>query len=247
MVDFIPYQEISDRYPQIAREDLAAVAHLVEPDGRISRGAQAVFRMFALAGRKRRYDWAYRHVPGFAASSEAAYHFVARHRPIFSRFAACSADPASDPRGINLTCWLFLRALGLIYLFAFASLRPQIIGLVGGNGILPAQNFLDRVSAQLGAGRFWQLPTLCWYSSSDTFLQLLCTGGIVVACLLILDIAPALMLVLLWGLYLSLTHVGQVFLQFQWDALLLETGLLAIFLAPMYLLPRPGRAPTPRP
>jgi hypothetical protein len=40
------------------------------------------------------------------------------------------------------------------------------------------------------------------------------------------------MLLLLWALYLSLTVAGQDFMAFQWDALLLETGLLAMFWAP---------------
>ncbi len=39
-------------------------------------------------------------------------------------------------------------------------------------------------------------------------------------------------LALLWWLYLSLSIVCQLFLGFQWDVLLLETGLLAIFYAP---------------
>src|SRR5262249_28218371 len=37
---------------------------------------------------------------------------------------------------------------------------------------------------------------------------------------------------LLWLFYLSLTVVGQDFLSFQWDALLLESGLLAVLIAP---------------
>ena len=39
-----------------------------------------------------------------------------------------------------------------------------------------------------------------------------------------------LALVLLFVLYLSLSNVGQDFLSFQWDALLLEAGFLGIFL-----------------
>src|SRR6188508_3425408 len=36
----------------------------------------------------------------------------------------------------------------------------------------------------------------------------------------------------LWALYLSLTIAGEEFLRFQWDGLLLETGLLAVLYAP---------------
>ena len=40
------------------------------------------------------------------------------------------------------------------------------------------------------------------------------------------------LLALLWALYLSFTHVGQIFYGYGWDSLLCETGFLAIFLAP---------------
>jgi hypothetical protein len=39
--------------------------------------------------------------------------------------------------------------------------------------------------------------------------------------------------------------VGRDFLGFQWDSLLLETGFLALFLAPLQLLPRPAREAPP--
>ena len=38
--------------------------------------------------------------------------------------------------------WIFLRALGLIYFSAFYSLVFQIRGLIGAEGILPANEFL---------------------------------------------------------------------------------------------------------
>jgi hypothetical protein len=46
--------------------------------------------------------------------------------------------------------WLFLRVLGLVYLFAFWSLGTQILGLIGGGGILPARQYLDSARAVLG-------------------------------------------------------------------------------------------------
>jgi hypothetical protein len=54
--------------------------------------------------------------------------------------------------------------------------------------------------------------------------------------LLIFGVAPALSLIGLVVLYLSLTVAGQTFLSFQWDILLIETGFLGIFLAPWRLL-----------
>src|SRR5580658_5457324 len=56
--------------------------------------------------------------------------------------------------------WLFLRALGLIYFSAFYSLTFQIKGLIGPNGILPALDYLEAVSAALHARGYLDAPTL---------------------------------------------------------------------------------------
>src|SRR5437870_425710 len=49
-----------------------------------------------------------------------------------------------------LSRWLFLRLLGVVYLVAFLSLVPQVTGLVGEHGLLPARPFLDRAFAIYG-------------------------------------------------------------------------------------------------
>jgi hypothetical protein len=54
-------------------------------------------------------------------------------------------------------------------------------------------------------------------------------------------------LAILWVLYLSLTVAGQIFMGFQWDALLLETGFLAIFLAPLRIRTDLAREAEPSP
>src|SRR5437762_6839001 len=78
---------------------------------------------------------------------------------------------------------------------------------------------------------------LCWFRSSNAFLHFLCGSGVLCSLLLIFGIAPAVSLVALFVLYLSLTVAGQVFFNFQWDVLLLETGFLSIFFAPWRLWP----------
>jgi hypothetical protein len=106
---------------------------------------------------------------------------------------------------------------------------------VGKNGILPASDFLKFVADRFGQERFALVPTLCWWNSSDPFLQFLCWGGAFLSVLLMLGISPNLLLLMLWALYLSLASVCRDFLAFQWDVLLLETGFLAIFLTPPLL------------
>jgi hypothetical protein len=134
--------------------------------------------------------------------------------------------------------WLFLRALAAVYLCAFVSLWVQVEGLIGSRGILPAQDLLEFVRARTGSERYWLLPTLFWLGSGDAALTAVCGAGAALAVALLCGVAPAAAAALLWALYLSLVSVGQVFLGYQWDTLLLETGLLAIFLAPGGLRPR---------
>jgi hypothetical protein len=69
-------------------------------------------------------------------------------------------------------------------------------------------------------------------------VHFLCGGGVAVSLVLILGIAPAVCLAVLFVFYLSLTIAGQVFFSFQWDILLLETGFLSIFFAPWRLWPQ---------
>jgi hypothetical protein len=131
-----------------------------------------------------------------------------------------------------ISAWVFSRWMALIYLAAFWSLGVQVLGLVGSHGILPVSDFLHYVTQVSGPHRFWSVPTLCWFNSSDGFLFFLCWGGVGLSILLLIGVAPALIAFLLWLFYLSLTVVGQDFLGFQWDNLLLEAGVLLIFLLP---------------
>ncbi len=128
--------------------------------------------------------------------------------------------------------WLFLRLLGVVYLIAFASLLVQVRGLIGEHGLLPLGEYLERARETYGDGAWRLLPTLLWLDASDRGLLIVSAGGIALASLLILDVVPLIVLPALWLLYLSLTVAAQDFLSFQWDGLLLETGLLAILWAP---------------
>ena len=145
---------------------------------------------------------------------------------------------AGEKPTYRISSTLFLRGLGVIYLIAFFSLWIQVDGLIGTDGILPAKNYLERVAGYYETqsptqSPYWEVPTLAWLGSSNTQLETLCVIGMLGSLLLIFGFLPLPSLVLLWACYLSLFHVGQVFLSFQWDILLLETGFLAIFLAPL--------------
>jgi hypothetical protein len=123
--------------------------------------------------------------------------------------------------------------MGLVYLLAFVSLSLEVTGLIGSHGILSAANYVAAISESTpDASRFFLEPTLVWFNSSDAFLQFLCWGGALAAVCVMGSVATAPLLVVTWVFYLSLVNVGQDFLSFQWDILLLESGFLAILWAP---------------
>jgi lipase maturation factor 1 len=156
-----------------------------------------------------------------------------------------SATRTADEPTYVLSRWLFLRLLGVVYFIAFVSLGLQIIGLAGDHGILPARGFLERLHAFYGRDAYRLFPTVCWLGAGDAMLRALCWGGAGLALLEVGGVAQAPVLALLWVLYLSVSVAGQTFLWFQWDALLLETGLLAMWYAPTQWLPSLTREGAP--
>jgi lipase maturation factor 1 len=111
------------------------------------------------------------------------------------------------------------------------SLCFQIRGLVGTRGVLPAGEYFQRAHEVLGGAAYGQLPSLLWLSASDAMLHVLCIAGLIASALLVVGRAEGLSLVAAWACYLSLAVAGQTFLNFQWDALLLESLFTALFWA----------------
>ncbi len=251
-VDYLPAQDprIAAQFPEIPREQFDTAVQLIEPDGSVYSGAEAVFRTLAHSSNLQWQFRTYKNSSAFANITEWAYSLVAKNRTFFSLLTRWFWGRHVEQPACLLTRWVFLRALGGIYLIAFVSLWTQISGLIGHNGILPADRFMTAVGQQcdlrgIGLDRFRLLPTLCWLNSSDGFLHFQCAAGAALAVLLMIGLAPVPCLALLWLLYLSLATVGRDFLGFQWDNLLLEAGFLAIFFAPLQLLARPSREAPP--
>ena len=145
-------------------------------------------------------------------------------RPLKVDFLVASAPD------YRLVAWFFLRLLAVIYLAAFWSLGGQITALAGTQGIYPIAEQLRIAAEHEGAWRFLASPSVFWLASGDGALLAAAYVGCALAVLLFAGWWERPVLVLLYFLYLSLFHAGQVFTNFQWDYLLLEAGFLAIFL-----------------
>ncbi|XP_072291218.1 lipase maturation factor 2a [Eucyclogobius newberryi] len=134
---------------------------------------------------------------------------------------------------------MFLWCMAAIYLSAFVSLYMQIPGLYGNDGVLPARWRL-RYSGKSLWEQLWSSPSLLWLGphlglDTHTCMELLCLLGaaLSLAATLMEAFRDSVVFLLLWALYMSIYQVGQVFLYFQWDNLLLEAGFLCILVAPL--------------
>jgi len=136
-----------------------------------------------------------------------------------------------SPESYLIATELFIRLLGVIYFFAFGAFLFQIRGLIGDQGILPIQNFLNLYKMRLGKWRFYHIPSLFWLNATDTALMVIPAMGTALSVLLILGIWPPVVLVLLYILHLSILSTGQDFLSFGWEMFLCEITVHAFLLS----------------
>jgi len=87
LVDYLPFQDpqVGKRFPEVPRECFEQAVQLIEADGRVYAGAEAVLRTLACS--KRWPLWVYRKAPGARFVAEHAYRFVAKHRGSFSKLS----------------------------------------------------------------------------------------------------------------------------------------------------------------
>lgn len=154
-------------------------------------------------------------------------------------------DPEQGVPDHQISRWIFLRALGLIYFSAFYALIFQIRGLIGPRGILPATEYLTAVARALGPLRFWYAPTLLWLSSGSHMLMALCWAGIVASLLLVANVWPRAMLLVCFVCFLSFVSAAGDFSSYQSDGMLLEAGFISFFFVPGGFFPGWGNANFP--
>ncbi len=125
---------------------------------------------------------------------------------------------------------IFLTLLGVAYLINFWVLHDQVLPLIGKEGLLPLAPDIPFLKERLGNSFLWQFPTLFFWNASDPFLYAGTWLGLILSVLLIFKIKTKWVLVSLWILFLSYATAGRTFYSFQWDILMLESTLLALFL-----------------
>src|ERR1044071_4323465 len=147
-----------------------------------------------------------------------------------------------------LTRFVILRLLGIIYAIAFLVAANQILPLIGSDGLLPLDPFISSVQNSLGGTwpAFRRVPSIFWFNHSNTMLVATAWIGFALSCIVVAGYANAILLAVLWAIYMSFVHLGREWYGYGWEFHLLETGFLAIFLCPLLDPPPFPRRETPR-
>src|ERR1700736_2316321 len=145
-----------------------------------------------------------------------------------------------------LTRFVILRLLGFVYAVAFLVAAQQLVPLIGEHGLTPATHFLTSVQTELGSptSGMLHMPTLFWFGISDNGLSIFAWVGFGLALVVLAGYANAIILAVLWMMYMSIVHIGQIWYGYGWEIQLLETGFFSIFLCPLLdARPFPKRPP----
>lgn len=150
------------------------------------------------------------------------------------------------PERHDLTRFVLLRGLGVVWFVTFLIWWRQAPLLVGSAGLTPMAPFLDRVREAQGGEAFLALPTVFWVDSSDAAIATVGLLGMTLGAAVALGVTNAGVQLVLWALYVSLVNAGQLWYGFGWEMLMCEMGFLAIFLAPWRSFGPRGLAPPSR-
>ena len=157
--------------------------------------------------------------------------------------AATTASGASAPAGGRGRVWralrpgsgarvgdLYRRLLAVIFAIAWLSLGAQVRLLIGARGLMPLRDFVEAARDQSPGLSFADFPTIFLWAQGDGALIAGVLAGVALAVVAFIGVRPRLCVAVSTALYLSYAVACRTFLSFQWDNLLLECGMLAIFL-----------------
>lgn len=133
--------------------------------------------------------------------------------------------------------YYYLKGVLTVYIVAFTSLYLQVQSLFGDNGIVPLRDFMSKASANK---RPLELQSVIAFAPKvglgyGEFVELLCLFSVLLAALSLFSrkLTNAFTFGLLWYIYYSISLVGQGFMSFHSDLLLLEVGFITVLLAPL--------------
>ena len=235
IVEFIPYQFLHKKYPKAPKLDYEKSVVFFTSTSATS-GAEAIFSFFNVIGKK----WPkklYENSKLISKLSEFFYSCIAKNRKFFGFFSRMLFGDNFMPDSYKISSWIFGRVLGLVGAAAFLSFWVQADLIIGSNGIIPFFENLTQIESfiiksDLDTSKWTAKPTLLWLYTSDLWLNIVLLIGFISSLSLTIGLVPHVSILLSWVSYLSIASVSEPFLNFQWDALLLEVYLISIFFVP---------------
>ena len=234
-VEFIPYQSLHKKYPKSPKLDYEKSVVFFTSTS-VTIGAEAIFSFFNVIGKK----WPKKLYENFSLVSKVSeffYSCIAKNRRLFGFFSRMLFGDNFMPDSYKISSWIFCRMLGLVGAAAFLSFWVQADLIIGSNGIVPFSENLTQIESfiiksDLDTSKWLAKPTLLWFYNSDLWLNIVLLIGFISSLSLAIGLVPHVSILLSWASYLSIASVSEPFLNFQWDALLLEVYLISIFFVP---------------
>ena len=124
---------------------------------------------------------------------------------------------------------IFVRLMGLLWLFVMFDTGRQWFALSCTDGLLPVSQIADAARATYHHWAFFRVPSLLWISQSDSFALLLLGLGAFGGLMALTDRLATTGLVITYAVWLSFVNLGGDFFTQIWDTFLLELGFLTIF------------------
>ncbi len=235
VVEFIPFQSLHNKYPKAPKLDYEKSVVFFTSTS-VTSGAEAIFNFFNVIGKK----WPKKLYENFrlvSKVSEFFYSCIAKNRRLFGFFSRMLFGDNFMPDSYKISSWIFGRMLGLVGVASFLSFWIQADLIIGSNGIVPFFENLTQIESfiiksDLDTSKWIAKPTLLWLHNSDLWLNIVLMIGFISSLSLAIGLVPHVSILLSWVSYLSIASVSEPFLNFQWDALLLEVYLISIFFVP---------------
>ncbi|MGE0548792.1 MAG: lipase maturation factor family protein [Kofleriaceae bacterium] len=130
------------------------------------------------------------------------------------------------PRNYQLTRFVIIRLLGLVYVFAFLGIAIQGPPLFGDHGLTPIATHLEPSHST-----FWDAPSVLLWNASDGAIRAWAYLGLLLSIAALVGYANAISLVVMWFIYGSFGRVVPMWFSFGWEIQILETTLIAALLA----------------
>ena len=141
---------------------------------------------------------------------------------------------------IDFTKNLLIRGIGFLFLISFTNIYNQIYILWGSDGILPSERLIEICNLK----KIKIFPSIIPFLFSflkisvEDILYIITLIGIIFSFLIMWfkKFHKSIFMSIIWYCYLNIFLVGQNFMSYEFDYLLMETGFVSIFLCDFILL-----------